>query len=134
MRFSTTVAVMMLPLAFAIAPPPATAQTASAPAASAPAPAAATLPPAGEGRRIFLKLNCYGCHGSGATGGMGPNIVHAEAGDVSEVVMQGSENGMPSYRAYVAGKDVSNLTAYLASIGTKNEPKFTHWWEPFPTQ
>jgi cytochrome c551 len=96
--------------------------------------AAATLPPSGEGRRLFLKLNCYGCHGMRAAGGMGPNIVGAESGDVNEVVKGGSENGMPSFSTYVTSTDINNLTAYLQSIGTKTEPTFTHWWEAVPSQ
>ena len=93
-----------------------------------------TLPPAGEGRRVFLKFNCYGCHGLAAGGGMGPNIVGAEAGDISEVVMGGGENGMPSFSRWLKTTDVNNLAAYLNSIGTPSEPKWTHWWEPNPKQ
>ncbi len=93
---------------------------------------AALLSPAGEGRRAYLKLNCYSCHGMFATGAMGPNIVHAEKGDVSEAVMQGQEGGMPSYKAYATTTDVNNLTAYLASIGTASEPVFMDWWKKNP--
>jgi mono/diheme cytochrome c family protein len=101
------------------------------PAAVAPV-GAATLGAAGEGRRLYLKLNCYSCHGDGAKGGMGPNIVRAEFGDVSEVLRQGEDGGMPSYRSYVSSTDIGNLAAYLRSIGTVGEPKFKDWWLPIP--
>jgi mono/diheme cytochrome c family protein len=115
---------------------------AAARAADAPAPvppglapfAAPTLDPAGEGRRLYLKLNCYGCHSMFATGSMGPNIVHAEHGDVQEAVMQGQGGGMPSFRNYVDATDIDNLTAYLHSIGTAGEPKFMDWWKKNPTK
>lgn len=93
-----------------------------------------TLSPAGEGRRMFLKLNCYGCHGMAGGGGMGPNIVGAESGDVNEAVTQGEDTGMPSFSAYFTSTDTANIAAYLRSIGTKTEPTFTHWWEAIPTQ
>src|SRR5690349_17525183 len=43
----------------------------------------------GEGRRLFLKMNCYGCHGIGATGGMGPNIVGRDVDTVRDAVTFG---------------------------------------------
>jgi mono/diheme cytochrome c family protein len=97
-----------------------------------PLPAAQTLTAAGEGRRLYLKLNCYSCHGMAAGGGMGPAIAHAEIGDVSEAVKQGEDTGMRSYRGYVTNKDVNNLAAYLSSIGTPNEPTFKDWWVAVP--
>jgi mono/diheme cytochrome c family protein len=90
------------------------------------------LSPAGEGRRLYLSMNCYSCHGMYTGGGMGPGIAHSERGDVSEAVMQGKDEGMPSYRAYLNKRDVRNLTAYLQSIGGKNEPVFMDWWEAIP--
>lgn len=93
---------------------------------------AGTLSAAGEGRRTFLKLNCYGCHGGNGGGGMAVNIQHAESGDVREAVMQGEERGMPSFRKYVTSADITNLTAYLRSIGGASEPKFWDWWVSVP--
>ena len=93
---------------------------------------AATLNAAGEGRRDFLKWNCYGCHGLGAAGGMGPDIRQAEGGDIAEAVMQGEDGGMPSFAKYATSTDVKNITAYLNSIGTASEPKWVDWWNPVP--
>lgn len=96
---------------------------------------AAKLPPlnaVGEGRRDFLKWNCYSCHGLNAAGGMGPNIQQADPGDVSEAVLQGASGGMPSFRKYATSKDIANLTAYLKSIGTKSEPTWVDWWNKRP--
>src|SRR5271154_5988023 len=47
------------------------------------------LGPAGDGRRTYLELNCYLCHGDNAAGQFGPNIQHAEQGDIDEAVKQG---------------------------------------------
>ena len=65
---------------------------------------------------------------------MGPNIVGAEAGDVSEAVLQGKDEGMPSYRRIATSANVNNLTAYLRSIGTARDLKFNDWWVATPTK
>ena len=124
---SCLVALMAMPLALT-----ATASRAADAVAPSAAVPMASLNQAGEGRRLYLKLNCYSCHGMAGAGGMGPNIVHAERGDVSEAVLQGKDEGMPSYRAYVTSTDVTNLALYLRSIGTADEPKFRDWWVAIP--
>lgn len=95
---------------------------------------AQNLGPAGEGRRLYLKLNCYGCHGMAAQGGMGPKIKGKERGDVAEKMLKGEGGGMPSYSAYVTTTDINNIAAYLQSIGTSSEPVFNDWWVPVPTK
>jgi mono/diheme cytochrome c family protein len=90
------------------------------------------LTPAQEGRRVFLRENCYGCHGGRAGGGMGPNL-RGEAEDVSEAVHQGEGGGMPAYPK-VTTLEIQNLNAYFRSIRTAAEPTFTHWWEAVPTR
>lgn len=96
------------------------------------APVAPALDAAGEGRRQYLRLNCYGCHGMAAAGGMGPLIIGKERHDVSEVLKRGEDGGMPSYRNWVTETDITNITAYLQSIGTPNEPTFNDWWRRVP--
>ncbi|MEJ0046822.1 MAG: cytochrome c [Rhodospirillales bacterium] len=92
------------------------------------------LGPVGDGRRTWLKLNCYGCHGNNAAGGMGPNVQHAEKGDVTEAMLQGDdvEGGMRSFKQYATAADASNVAAYLGSIGSKNEPTWLDWWNAVP--
>jgi len=94
----------------------------------------ANLGPVGNGRRVWLKLNCGGCHGDNASGGMGPNIQGAEAGDVAEAMLQGdaAEGGMRSFATYATTTDAMNIAAYLNSIGTAAEPKWVDWWKSVP--
>jgi mono/diheme cytochrome c family protein len=104
-------------------------------AAAAPAAAAQVPPPlgpAGQGRRQFLALNCYSCHGTFAGGGIGPNIVGATRDEVEFNVMNGNAGGMPSFAGLVTERDITNLALYLESIGTKQEPKFMDWWKKDP--
>jgi len=88
----------------------------------------------GEGRRAWLEFNCAGCHGNTAGGGMGPNVVGAESGDIQEAVLQGDarEGGMPSFKGCATKTDVKNIGAYLHSIGKQNEPTWLDWWNLNP--
>ncbi|MBU3693565.1 MAG: cytochrome c [Rhodocyclaceae bacterium] len=88
---------------------------------------------AAEGRKLWLKLNCSGCHGAHDEGGMGPSI-HHEADDVAEAVLQGKGEGMPAYSGRVTRAQLAYLSAYLRSIDTAGEPRFTHWWEATPSR
>lgn len=93
------------------------------------------LNPAGEGRRVFLRENCYGCHGGHAGGGMGPNFRdHRPDQDaVEQAVEEGRPGGMPAF-PNLGELDIQNLSAYFRSLRTSAEPTFTHWWEPVPSQ
>ncbi len=97
---------------------------------------ALALDSAGEGRRLYLKYNCYGCHGMNGAGGMGPRLrgEAPEIGDVREKVLLGADEGMPSYARFMKSADITNLTAYLKTLGRANEPTWTHWWEKIPSK
>jgi len=83
----------------------------------------------GEGRRAWLKYNCYGCHGMRAQGGMGRNIQKASRDDVW-VSINGSATtgGMRDFKTIMNFTDALNIAAYLKTIGTVNEPKWIDWW------
>lgn len=84
-----------------------------------------------EGRKLFLRDNCYSCHGSRAEGGMCPNLRNnpPNESDVTKAVREGKQAGMPPFPD-LTDQDILDLTAYFESLGTANEPIFTHWWEP----
>jgi mono/diheme cytochrome c family protein len=88
-----------------------------------------------EGRRIFVRENCYSCHGGFAGGGFCPSLREdrPDESDVEDVIEEGTENGMPPFR-HLNEEDIENLAAYFQTLGTRREPTFTHWWEPIPTQ
>lgn len=88
-----------------------------------------------EGRRVFLRENCYGCHGGRAGGGMCPSLREdrPDEDDVREVVRNGTPNGMPPFPE-LTEQDIQNLAAYFDTLRSDEEPVFTHWWEPVPTQ
>ena len=96
---------------------------------------ASALDPAEEGRRVYLRENCYGCHGGRGGGGMGPAFRSdkPDLGDVSKVVREGADEGMPAY-PNLTTLDIQNLTEYFRTLRTSAEPTFTHWWEAIPTR
>lgn len=86
-----------------------------------------------QGRRAYLRLNCYGCHGDYAQGGtMGPNV-QGDGGDVSEAL--GGDGGMPSFTNALCPNDATNLAAYLntvkslynATYPTLSTPQLLDW-------
>lgn len=93
----------------------------------------------GNGRRLFLELNCSGCHGNNAQGGgMGADISQGESIDgVYNAVMRGMPyGGMPPFANYVNMKDIRDIWAYLNNFpqagGTQPQPTFVAWWQPIP--
>jgi len=88
-----------------------------------------------EGRRIFMRENCYACHGGFAGGNMCPSLRERrpDEDEVRQVVRNGTRNGMPPFPE-LTEVDIQNLAAYFESLRTRREPTFTHWWEPVPTQ
>jgi mono/diheme cytochrome c family protein len=89
-----------------------------------------------NGRKVFLRENCYICHGGRAGGGMCPSLRdrRPDEGDVEEFVLNGSPSGMPSFRARVTAQEIRDLAAYFETLRTPEEPTFTHWWEAVPVQ
>jgi cytochrome c oxidase cbb3-type subunit 3 len=82
----------------------------------------------GDGRRLFIWYNCYGCHGGRAGGGMGPSLRDAEwlYGDsepaIFNSIAEGRQHGMPAWGAKLPVEDIWKLAAYIKSMGTPAEP------------
>jgi cytochrome c oxidase cbb3-type subunit 3 len=82
-----------------------------------------------EGRKLFVQYNCYGCHGGRAGGGMGPSLrdtawrYGSSPDRIYNSIAQGRGLGMPSWGALVPDKQLWELTAYVSSLRTPNEPE-----------
>jgi cytochrome c551 len=85
-----------------------------------------------NGRKVFLRENCYGCHGIRAGGGMCPNLRDdpPDQSDVEHAVTEGTETGMPSFSGRITEREIADLAAYFQTLRTAREPTFNHWWEP----
>jgi mono/diheme cytochrome c family protein len=79
------------------------------------APAASVAGDAIHGREVFV-VNCSGCHGMDATGGIGPSLhgLGLTVAAVEEIVASG-RGVMPA--GVVQGQDAADVAAYVAGIG-----------------
>jgi cytochrome c oxidase cbb3-type subunit III len=83
---------------------------------------------AGEGRQLFIRFNCSGCHGGRAGGGMGPSLRdvdwlygHRDAQLYSSIA-EGRAHGMPSWQPRMTADQIWKLVTYIKSLRTRNEP------------
>jgi cytochrome c oxidase cbb3-type subunit 3 len=81
-----------------------------------------------EGRRLFVRMNCSGCHGGRAGGGMGPSLRDVDwiYGDtdaqVFSSIAEGRAHGMPAWGTKLPDDQLWKLVAYIKSIRTPDEP------------
>ncbi|MFL5305671.1 MAG: c-type cytochrome [Polyangia bacterium] len=82
-----------------------------------------------EGYHLFQQFNCSGCHGGRAGGGMGPSLrdpdwLYGSTPDrIFNSIAQGRGRGMPSWGARIPEKQIWELTAYIQSLRTPDEPE-----------
>src|SRR5258705_6391913 len=86
-----------------------------------------------NGRKVFLKANCYICHGGRGGGGMCPSL-REDRPDDDDVIREGTSSGMPAFGRILTEREIEDVIAYIQSLRTSREPTFTHWWEAVPTQ
>lgn len=81
-----------------------------------------------EGRRLFVRMNCSGCHGGRAGGGMGPSLRDADwlYGDtdaqIFSSIAEGRAHGMPAWGTRLPDDQLWKLVAYIKSMRTPDEP------------
>lgn len=83
---------------------------------------------AAEGRQLFVRFNCSGCHGGRAGGGMGPSLRDVDwlYGDrdaqVFSTIAEGRAHGMPSWQTRLTPDQIWKLVTYIKTLRTRNEP------------
>lgn len=76
-----------------------------------------------EGKDLFVKMNCAGCHGYGAKGAMGPNLTDrywrygGTPASVFKSIYEGRPQGMPAWNPALPPDDIWKLVAYIESLG-----------------
>ena len=74
-----------------------------------------------QGKSLFRKFNCSGCHAQGG-GGMGPALMNdkwiygSAPENIYATIVQGRPNGMPAFGAHVTNEQVWQLVAYVRSM------------------
>jgi len=82
-----------------------------------------------QGRQLFVAMNCAGCHGGHAGGGMGPDLRpdhifrygNAPA-NLFDSISMGRGMGMPAWGTKLPPDVIWKLAAYIQSLGTQQEP------------
>ena len=80
-----------------------------------------------EGRQLFVRFNCSGCHGGRAGGGMGPSLRDVDwlygSADVQvfSSIAEGRAHGMPSWGVKLTDDQVWKIVAYIKTLRTPNE-------------
>jgi cytochrome c oxidase cbb3-type subunit III len=82
-----------------------------------------------QGRQLFVAMNCAGCHGGHAGGGMGPDLrpdhifVYGNApANLFDSISMGRGMGMPAWGTKLPPEVIWKLAAYIQSLGTQQEP------------
>ena len=76
-----------------------------------------------EGHDLFIRMNCAGCHGYTAKGGMGPNLTDGywRYGGVPvalfKSIYEGRPQGMPAWNPTLPPQEIWKIVAYLESLG-----------------
>ncbi len=84
---------------------------------------------AGEGRQLFVRFNCSGCHGGRAGGGMGPSLrdvdwIYGSQDDrIYSSIAEGRAHGMPSWQPRLTADQIWKVVTYIRALRTRNEPQ-----------
>jgi len=76
-----------------------------------------------EGQRLFIDMNCAGCHGYGARGNMGPDLTDAYwryGGTPSAIyksIYEGRPKGMPAWGRALPAEDIWKIVAWIETLG-----------------
>ena len=76
-----------------------------------------------QGKTLFVKMNCAGCHGYKLAGNMGPNLTDrywrygGTPGAVYQSIARGRPKGMPAWGKALPPADIWRLVAYIQSYG-----------------
>jgi cytochrome c oxidase cbb3-type subunit 3 len=98
-------------------------QSAATPAAETANPASSDPNAVTEGHKLFISMNCAGCHGYDAKGNMGPNLTDTywryggTPAQIYQSIASGRPKGMPSWGKKLPAREIWQLTAYLQSLG-----------------
>jgi mono/diheme cytochrome c family protein len=83
-----------------------------------------------QGRELFIRFNCYGCHGGLAGGAMGPSLRDTTwkfGGTDSAIFLSihdGRPAGMPTWGSTLSKDQIQTLIVYIRSLRTSAEPTF----------
>jgi cytochrome c oxidase cbb3-type subunit 3 len=75
-----------------------------------------------QGKRLYVQMNCAGCHGLAGGGTIGPPLMDAkwiygaDPSNIFSTIVEGRPNGMPSFRGKLSNDQVWQLAAYVRDL------------------
>ena len=81
-----------------------------------------------DGRTLFVRMNCSGCHGGRAGGGMGPSLRDVDwlygssDAQIFDSIAEGRAHGMPAWGTKLPEDQIWKLVVYIKSLRTPDEP------------
>lgn len=82
-----------------------------------------------EGHRLFIRMNCAGCHGYNEKGGMGPDLTDrfwrygGTPVQIYKSIYEGRPKGMPAWGKALPERAIWQLTAFIQSLGGSFPPQ-----------
>jgi len=76
-----------------------------------------------EGHALFISMNCAGCHGYDAKGGMGPNLTDSfwryggMPSSIYNSIYEGRPQGMPAWGRSLPAQDIWKIVAFVETLG-----------------
>jgi len=76
-----------------------------------------------QGKQLYIKMNCAGCHDYNGQGNMGPDLTDTYwrygglPAEIYQSIEQGRPQGMPSWGRALPPEDIWKLVAYIQSFG-----------------
>ncbi len=74
-----------------------------------------------DGQRLYMWMNCAGCHGQGG-GGLGPPLMDerwiygSSLGEIHTSIALGRPNGMPPFAGRMSDDDMWKVAAYVRTL------------------
>jgi cytochrome c oxidase cbb3-type subunit 3 len=75
-----------------------------------------------QGKRLYVQMNCAGCHGLAGGGSIGPPLMDSkwiygsDPANIFSTIVEGRPNGMPSFRGKLSNDQVWQLAAYVRDL------------------
>ena len=79
-----------------------------------------------QGQRLYVQMNCAGCHGLAGGGSIGPPLMDAQwiygsdPANIFSTIIEGRPNGMPSWRGKLSNDQVWQLVAYVRDLSAQH--------------
>jgi cytochrome c oxidase cbb3-type subunit III len=76
-----------------------------------------------QGKQLFIRMNCAGCHAYTGKGNMGPDLIDTEwrygglPVQIYKSIRDGRPQGMPAWGVALPPDDIWKLIAYIQSLG-----------------